>query len=300
MGGGKILSKLIHKFESDDKRVIAVDKENGGVSSARNKGIDIARGEWIVFVDPDDRLAPYYLQSLYESVVNSSSVLGIGGFNQLYAKTGTKKDYSLDIEGADIPIAEAYEHFPSLNVPWNKIYKREYLIKTGIRFPEGITYLEDEHFCLKLYSMIDTCCMVRNCGYTYMMNDCNSALSKYHKNLKENMALSTKLRNKLLVKFGKTKEVLEHLAIENISISLYILIINIFKIGTELSFTQQVHYIKWEIMGDTYYMDLFEKHNQRNDKMVVKVCNGLLKTKSPLLVAVVFKILFWIKYNLRN
>lgn len=67
-----------------------------------------------------------------------------------------------------------------------------------------------------------------------------------------------------------------------------------------MSFAEQVRYIKREIIGDTHYMELFKKHVQRNDKMVVKVCNGLLRMGSPLLIAVVFKMLLWVKYNLRN
>ncbi|EPT2496917.1 glycosyltransferase family 2 protein, partial [Klebsiella pneumoniae] len=53
------------KFSHLDNRIIVIDQPNSGVSVARNSGLDIARGEWIAFVDPDDWLEPDYLLSLY-------------------------------------------------------------------------------------------------------------------------------------------------------------------------------------------------------------------------------------------
>ena len=64
-GSGDFLSEKIHSFARNDCRFIAIDKENGGVSTARNLGVKVARGKYLVFVDPDDRLGPEYLKSLY-------------------------------------------------------------------------------------------------------------------------------------------------------------------------------------------------------------------------------------------
>ena len=60
---GQIIDEYAHK----DNRVIAVHKENGGVSSARNKGIDIATGDYIAFIDSDDWIDSNYLESFNSS-----------------------------------------------------------------------------------------------------------------------------------------------------------------------------------------------------------------------------------------
>ena len=296
-GGGNNLSAIIHKFADEVEKVRAIDKPNGGVSSARNLGIDLAKGEWLVFVDADDHLSPDYLKQLYDSVNGSKSNLAVAGFYQKYTTTGHTIDYSIDIEGKDIDIKTAYFHFPPFNAPWNKIFKTQFLRDSNLRFPEGVSYLEDEHFCLLLFNKIDTCCLVKNCGYTYMMNDTNSAVSRHHDNLKVYMQTSKFLRNQLLRKFDKTEGYIKSLDIDSIGIDLYILIINLFKIGTHLTTRDAYNYIKNEIFGDKNFMRLLKSHSFSKDKLQVKVCDMLLCTKSPLLVTLVFKLLFWIKYH---
>lgn len=193
-------------------------------------------------------------------------------------------------------MSKAYIYFPPFNVPWNKIIKADFLKKTQIMFPIGITYLEDEHFCLNIYNKIDTVCLIKNCGYTYMMNDNNSALSRYHNNLKSNMYISQKLHNQLLKKIGFSDEYCQQLNVDNIGLQIYILIINIFKKGSPLNFQECVKYIRKEIYGDNKLMSLFRKHKWKQDKTVVKICNIIVALHSPILITLFFNTMFKIKY----
>ena len=63
-GGSNTLEDIIVDFAKKDSRVLLISKKNGGVSSARNKGIDVARGEWIMFVDSDDTIPGDSLENL--------------------------------------------------------------------------------------------------------------------------------------------------------------------------------------------------------------------------------------------
>ena len=74
-------------------------------------------------------------------------------------------------------------------------------------------------------------------------------------------------------------------------------IINLFKKGTILNFFDSYKYIKNEIFKDAEFMRLFHLHDWSNDKMTVKVCDLLVSLKNPLLITIVFKCLFWIKYH---
>ena len=56
--------KICDEYAKKDSRIVVIHKENGGVSSARNKGIEIAQGEWISFIDADDWITPLYLSDL--------------------------------------------------------------------------------------------------------------------------------------------------------------------------------------------------------------------------------------------
>ena len=74
-----------------DARVRVIHKENGGLSSARNAGIDIARGQWLEFVDSDDWLEPDAVASMLELALGERVELVVGGRWDVSAKTGKKK-----------------------------------------------------------------------------------------------------------------------------------------------------------------------------------------------------------------
>ena len=170
-GGSNEIDNILHRFSQSDDRVRIIRQNNAGVSVARNHGISIANGEWIVFVDPDDRLEKWYLDSLLSSVKNTESVLGIGGFEQIYVKKKYKVEHFSSGDFKDVQIKEALSITPRLQVPWNKIYKRSFLIENDLKFPIGVTYLEDELFNLQVFQYVSKCGIVRDCGYRYMMHD---------------------------------------------------------------------------------------------------------------------------------
>ena len=60
--------QIMQRYAAQDARVRIFNKENGGVSSARNFGLDVARGEYIGFVDSDDFVLPQYLEWLYDAL----------------------------------------------------------------------------------------------------------------------------------------------------------------------------------------------------------------------------------------
>lgn len=74
-----------------DPRVVVVHKENGGLSSARNAGIDIARGQYLEFVDSDDWIEPYAVESMLELALTHNTELVVGGRYDVKAATGEKR-----------------------------------------------------------------------------------------------------------------------------------------------------------------------------------------------------------------
>ena len=78
-------------FAEKDPRVRVIHKENGGLSSARNAGIDAATGDWLEFVDSDDWLEPDAVGSMLELALTHQVELVVGGRWDVSAKTGNKK-----------------------------------------------------------------------------------------------------------------------------------------------------------------------------------------------------------------
>ena len=69
------------RYASRDKRIISIYQDNQGVSAARNRGLEIAKGKYIGFVDPDDWVSPYMYSTIIPSMENSNVDIGIVGYN---------------------------------------------------------------------------------------------------------------------------------------------------------------------------------------------------------------------------
>ena len=132
-------------------------KVNGGVGSARNKGITLAKGNYVYFIDPDDYLAKNVLKTILEQAENnkldiltfiSQSITDSSLYHSSSSKTG--------LELSNISNGENYiaNHFYQ-NEVWWYVIKREFIEETKIKFIEG-RWMEDAIFTAKLFLKADS------------------------------------------------------------------------------------------------------------------------------------------------
>ncbi len=130
----QIIDEYVSKYPHLFKSYI---KENGGLSDARNFGLNYATGEYIAFVDSDDWIEPTMYEKMYETAINQSADLVVCDFLMEWELMGV----SNYIQGLRCDSSDPSKNFlispPSA---WNKLYKAELFLKTNIRYPKGIWY----------------------------------------------------------------------------------------------------------------------------------------------------------------
>lgn len=141
---------ICDEYARQDSRVVVIHQENGGLSAARNAGIDWAfansDSQWLSFIDSDDWVHPAYLGSLYDAAIDNDVSLSICG----YAKT-TGEDPQID--GAELvpqvwePEAFYVQHNVNATIACGKLYQKE--IFRDIRYPVG-KLNEDEYITYRL------------------------------------------------------------------------------------------------------------------------------------------------------
>lgn len=128
--------RLCDEWAQADPRIVVIHRQNGGLSAARNTGIEAARGEWLTFVDSDDWLSPDTYAPLMAELARHDDCDIVEFPVQVYE--GSRDEHRLELlpwectEAADYWLLQrGYEHAYA----WNKIYRRS--LFTSIRYPEG-------------------------------------------------------------------------------------------------------------------------------------------------------------------
>lgn len=164
---------ICDEYANLNSRVRVFHKPNGGVSSARNLGLDYAKGEWIAFIDSDDWVSADYLKNL---MGNSEGVDLV--FN--YAtRHDEDKVYAEEYPNQLINSTELYIPLRDNDLiwhtsPWSKLFNRNLIEKIGLRFPLNMHIGEDAVF---LFTYMFSCSRIRficTCDYQYRIDGSES------------------------------------------------------------------------------------------------------------------------------
>lgn len=166
--------KICDEYAEKDSRFTVIHKKNGGVSSARNAGLDKARGEYISFIDPDDWIEKETLKTSYECAKEKKVDL-VQWNSCIVSENGEKKPFY------DVGILKP--GFFTLNdcctcfhgSMCNKIILRKLFCSTQIRFDEDISNCEDRVVALKCYIAAKKCYQLGDFFYNYFYRE-NSAI----------------------------------------------------------------------------------------------------------------------------
>lgn len=168
---------VIDEFASKDDRIIALVKENSGVSDARNLGIDNANRKYICFIDADDWIEKDYLEVFIENVQEDTTLI----FQDMWRGDYRKSNFDTKKMTIKTQIDELVTDFNLLynGGPVCKLYNHSIIENNHLRFSSKISYGEDLIFFLSYLSSIKDIQFVNYAGYHYCYNE-DSASRKYH------------------------------------------------------------------------------------------------------------------------
>ena len=143
---------ICDKYAQQDNRIKVFHQKNGGLSSARNTGLDHAQGEWIYFVDSDDELKPDGLQTLVNCISEDVDMV-MGGYEQ-YNLDGnlieTEKNHeTLTLSRRDsllVLFPDHSIHYSYLGYVWIRLFRNRIIQDHGLRFDTSIKIKEDTLF----------------------------------------------------------------------------------------------------------------------------------------------------------
>ena len=165
-------AQILEEYAIKDNRIKIITQVNSGLSEARNTGIKNASGEYIGLVDSDDFVDKDFFEKLYNAAVSNNCDIACGNIVRGNDRKKDKVFLNYQEEKVVKSIREKYEisGVPNHCYVWNKIYKREPLISSGITFIRGIVY-EDMPFTADVLESLGDMVVVPDVFYHYWIND---------------------------------------------------------------------------------------------------------------------------------
>ena len=198
---------IIKDYASKDKRITVVNKSNGGPSSARNAGLEVAKGDYISFIDSDDWIERNTYEIVLKEIADSDVVVfgtTVTGDCLLDKREEDNEYYRVKYSGRQILTDEM--RLKTDVSAWNKLYRRSIIMDNNLRYPEGRLY-EDYPFYWGYMLLCKTAYFEPKHLYNYLRRE-GSIMANTFK--KTSRAIDHLTNFELIYRFADSKNLLEN------------------------------------------------------------------------------------------
>lgn len=268
--------KICKEISRFDSRIKVISQKNRGVSDARNKGLKLAKGEYIAFIDSDDFIDETFLEKLYSKAKSKGYDLVESDYLLFYSNKKNKKNKHKLIKKCE-NIQEFKNNFIKKVILegdrgaflWNKLFKSNIIKENNLKFLE--TILEDYLFLMEYCVFVKTYISIQERLYYYRISE-NSLSKQINLNSFNNLLYIEKRKDFILKKLNfKEKEIRESKSwFLNYT---YSIINTMFLYENKLTKKEKIYFIE-KIVSNKVFLDIFKK-NRKNKILdyVIKLSN---------------------------
>ena len=197
---------IAQKYTQTDHRIKLFCKKNGGLSDARNFGLERASGEYVHFFDSDDIIQPDFYEKLLSAIIgNKYDFVICGYFKDVENLDGSINSYPFYydlIDSQKINENQFFEFYDYLfNYAWNKIFKTSFRKNNGLLFENGLSIIEDKEFMSKVINFNPVFLIINYIGYRYQLRNRVTLNNKFTSDFVKTHLMGLEIQNKIFIHF---------------------------------------------------------------------------------------------------
>ncbi|WP_194191028.1 glycosyltransferase [Clostridium chrysemydis] len=216
--------KICKRYKQRYNNITLIDKKNGGLSDARNAGLKIANGEFVVFIDSDDYIDEFMFEKMINVAQKDNLDLVICDCERVYESKEIDKICKCDLDSSKLYNNEEllYNYLLQNIRPnaWDKLYRKSLFIENNIEFPKGL-YHEDLLTTFRIIKEVKRAKYIDEPFYKYLCREGSITTNLKLKNL-EDMSIIIKRINELFNEMNLQKEYVDAFNILNYNVCSYI------------------------------------------------------------------------------